>query len=116
MTDDLATTKAEVLKFVKTSIENLATWKKEPSAPPTVQDVEALLGDDLPRGPADVTSFHDFYALNIAFDHVWEEVCGDEIGQLAQDLYAWVVRETQTQPESGTRYLFSLELQTDRRT
>ena len=113
MTDDLATTKAEVLKFVKTSIENLATWKKEPSAPPTVQDVEALLGDDLPRGPADVTSFHDFYALNIAFDHVWEEVCGDEIGQLAQDLYAWVVRETQTQPESGTRYLFSIELQTD---
>lgn len=47
-----------------------------PAAKPaaTIEELSArLMGFTLPPGPADVTSFHDFHQLQIAFEHVWTE-------------------------------------------
>lgn len=95
-----------VLDIVKGKIDGLETWKKEPGQPASMEDVASLLDNSVPRGPADVTSFHDFYKLNIAFEDVWQEVFGNELGELAQDLYTRVVQETEggqvtTEPVEG---------------
>src|SRR5688500_12370642 len=38
-------------------------------------------------GPSDVTSYHDFNSLQIAFDHVWEEILDDRLGESGRQLY-----------------------------
>jgi hypothetical protein len=42
---------------------------------------------ELRKGPADVTSYHDFNSLQIAFDHVWAEVFDDRLAQSGRDFY-----------------------------
>jgi hypothetical protein len=42
-------------------------------------------------GPADVTAFHDFYDLQIAFQHVWAEVFDKELKVLGSLLYLALV-------------------------
>lgn len=43
-------------------------------------------------GPADVTAFHDFHELQIAFEHVWSEALDKRIPALFQDAYAEMVK------------------------
>ncbi len=43
-------------------------------------------------GPADVTAFHDFQSLEIAFEHVWTELFDEEIKSKAKDLFNEIVR------------------------
>lgn len=38
-------------------------------------------------GASDVTSYHDFNSLQIAFDHVWEEILDDRLGESGRELY-----------------------------
>ena len=46
---------------------------------------------EIEGGPADVTSYHDFYRLQIAFEHVWTELFDKEILNLGKQLYKeWV--------------------------
>jgi hypothetical protein len=42
---------------------------------------------ELQSGPSDVTSYHDFNGLQIAFEHVWAEVFDERLGQLGRELY-----------------------------
>lgn len=45
----------------------------------------------LEGGPADVTAYHDFFDLQIAFRHVWMEVFDAELAEMGQALYEeWV--------------------------
>lgn len=43
-------------------------------------------------GPADVTSYHDFHSVQIAFEHVWTELFDKDINRLSRSLYSEVVR------------------------
>jgi hypothetical protein len=47
---------------------------------------------ELRDGPADVTSYHDFNSLQIAFRHVWTEVFDTEIEALGKELYQEYVK------------------------
>jgi len=38
-------------------------------------------------GASDVTSYHDFNSLQIAFDDVWEEILDDRLGEAGRQLY-----------------------------
>lgn len=42
---------------------------------------------ELRSGPSDVTSFHDFHNLQIAFENVWTEIFDDRLGLLGRQLY-----------------------------
>jgi hypothetical protein len=48
---------------------------------------------NLPKaGPSDVTSYHDFHDLQIAFEPIWTELFDSSLGRLIKDLYAEAVR------------------------
>jgi len=47
---------------------------------------------ELRDGPADVTSYHDFNSLQIAFQHVWTEVFDAELEAVGKELYKEYVR------------------------
>lgn len=47
---------------------------------------------ELRDGPADVTSYHDFNSLQVAFQHVWTEVFDAELESLGKELYQEYVR------------------------
>ena len=38
-------------------------------------------------GASDVTSYHDFNSLQVAFEHVWEEILDDRLGESGRQLY-----------------------------
>ncbi|WP_437961377.1 hypothetical protein WME76_18195 [Sorangium sp. So ce119] len=42
--------------------------------------------------PSDVTAYHDFHELQIAFEHLWSEAFDDKIPQLFRDVYAEMVK------------------------
>lgn len=46
-------------------------------------------------GPADVTSYHDFPALQIAFEHVWREVFDEGLVARGKELYREIVRHAE---------------------
>lgn len=46
-------------------------------------------------GPADVTSYHDFPTLQIAFEHVWTELFDEGLIERGKQLYTEVVRYTE---------------------
>ena len=47
---------------------------------------------ELRSGPSDVTSFHDFHNLQIAFENVWTELFDDKLSALGKQLYEEYVR------------------------
>ena len=48
---------------------------------------EGLGAFALAPGPSDVTSYHDFTSLQIAFEHVWAEVFDPRLEKAARELY-----------------------------
>jgi hypothetical protein len=50
---------------------------------------------ELRSGPSDVTSYHDFQNLQIAFENIWTELFDDKLTSLGQQLYAEYVRVKQ---------------------
>lgn len=53
---------------------------------------DTLSGLSVCGGPADITSYHDFQTLQIAFEHIWTEVFDQELKQLGKTLYSEVVK------------------------
>lgn len=47
---------------------------------------------ELRKGPTDVTSYHDFHTLQIAFQHVWTEIFDGQLASLGRDLYSEYVK------------------------
>lgn len=47
---------------------------------------------ELRDGPSDVTSYHDFSSLQIAFPHVWTELFDGQLKLLGTEIYTWWVR------------------------
>lgn len=42
-------------------------------------------------GPADVTSYHDFNTIQIAFEHIWTEIFDKSLKELGKSLYSEIV-------------------------
>jgi hypothetical protein len=55
-------------------------------------DAKAVQTFELRDGPSDVTSYHDFSSLQIAFEHVWTEVFDSKLGTLGRELYQEYVK------------------------
>ncbi|MER5200810.1 hypothetical protein [Streptomyces sp. NPDC002884] len=53
---------------------------------------EAVETFELRDGPSDVTAYHDFRTLQIAFPHVWTEVFDGRLRQLGEELYQEYVK------------------------
>jgi hypothetical protein len=47
---------------------------------------------ELRQGPTDVTAYHDFHTLQIAFAHVWTSIFDGQLTSLGRDLYREYVR------------------------
>jgi hypothetical protein len=62
------------------------------SARAGVNEIQAgVRGFALESGPADAPSFHDFHHLQIAFEHVWQELFDDGLVHHGTELYAQLV-------------------------
>ena len=55
-------------------------------------DAKTVQTFELRDGPSDVTSYHDFSSLQIAFEHVWSEVFDSKLGTLGRELYQEYVK------------------------
>ena len=53
---------------------------------------ETLQNFELRIGASDVTAYHDFHTLQIAFQHVWTRIFDGQLTTLGQDLYREYVR------------------------
>lgn len=51
-----------------------------------------ISGLELRGGPTDVTSFHDFEVVNVAFESIWTEVFDNEIEGLGRQLFEEIVQ------------------------
>ncbi|BCY09112.1 hypothetical protein [Actinoplanes sp. L3-i22] len=65
---------------------------------------------ELRDGPSDVTSYHDFSSLQIAFEHVWTEVFDGRLRTLGEDLYhQYVLLKQITGTDDGDRRISTLD-------
>lgn len=90
--------------FVRAALLSLpgGATDSDPSRRPALADVHAALRDfALQAGPADVTSFHEFHDLQIAFEHVWTEVFDEYVPRLGKFLYEFVATRVQFPPAAG---------------
>jgi len=81
--------------FVEKHVHALLSAVKTPEqtpilVPPDRQELKKLQQSittfELRSGPSDVTSYHDFNSLQIAFEHVWTEVFDERVGQITQEI------------------------------
>ena len=89
--DELVARGVDVLMSTATSPETRLHY-----AVPARSDADTLEHDistfELRAGPSDVTSYHDFSSLQIAFEDVWTEVFDGQLASLGQELYQEYVR------------------------
>ena len=87
---------AKTSDFVAAHVHGLLADVPSPDRPPVVSPpVAADYGQvkqniqtfELRSGPSDVTAYHDFNALQIAFEHVWAEVFDDRLSQVGREFY-----------------------------
>lgn len=76
-----------------------AVWRALSTSPglsgtrPAPGDVVHRIGDlQLATGPADVTSVHDFSVLQLAFDHVWDDLVDERVVATAGKLHQAIAR------------------------
>jgi hypothetical protein len=91
---------ARIADFVTKHVHSLMAHTPAPEEQPTLTPAKRaaldLDGLKLSAGPSDVTSYHDFNSLQIAFEHVWAEVFDARLGQLGRELYETYIGLLQT--------------------
>lgn len=90
--DELPDTKTFVAKHVHGLLATVPSPEEPPILSQPVASDEAkakqnIQNFELRSGAADVTSYHDFNSLQIAFEHVWSELVDEKLGQVGRDLY-----------------------------
>ncbi len=87
---------ADVRKFIDPQVISLMANVAAPEAqvrfevPRRQQQTdlaEALQTLEFRSGPSDVTSYHDFSSLQIAFQHIWTEIFDGQLAPLGKELY-----------------------------
>ncbi len=91
---------ARIADFVTKHVHSLMAHTPAPEEQPTLMPAKQgslnLDGLKLNAGASDVTSYHDFNSLQIAFGHVWAEVFDSRLGQLGRELYETYIDLLQT--------------------
>jgi len=93
----------EVDPFVKDAVSVQMESVSSPESQLTYGKIPNSAGDDkvqkeilenfeLRTGASDVTAYHDFHTLQIAFQHVWTRIFDGQLTTLGQDLYREYVR------------------------
>lgn len=84
-----------VKKTVKKQMESATApeaelaYRKIPNSADEDEAQKSILETfELRKGPTDVTSYHDFHTLQIAFQHVWTEIFDGQLASLGRELYA----------------------------
>jgi hypothetical protein len=76
-----------------TAPESQLTYAKLPNSADEDKAQQTILQSfELREGPTDVTSYHDFHTLQIAFEHVWTEIFDGQLASLGRDLYSEYVK------------------------
>lgn len=82
----------------------------------------------LQRGPADTTAFYDFHSLQIAFDHVWQQLLDETLVNLSEKINAaqentgrkgilQAIRDqTAFLPSSGLNFVLTASVEAERNT
>ena len=86
--------KAKVTLLMDTVVSPEKPIRIDPPEHPVDEKViqSSIKTFELRDGPADVTSYHDFNRLQIAFRHVWTEVFDTELEALGKELYQEYVK------------------------
>jgi hypothetical protein len=83
-----------------------ATTHKRAGLPETEHEVETF---QLRAGASDVTSYHDFHSLQIAFEHVWTEIFDGSLKALGEELFREAAKlETYLRPGETTNLNFPI--------
>ena len=88
----------ETAEFVKSTVntqmmpatapEAQLAYSKIPNSADEDNAQKAILQSfELREGPTDVTSYHDFHTLHIAFEHVWTEIFDGQLASLGRELF-----------------------------
>jgi hypothetical protein len=83
---ELVKQRVNTLMEALTSPESLPTLNL-PSRASLSDAAKALQTFELRAGPSDVTSYHDFRSVQIAFEHVWTEIFDDRLKGLGAHVY-----------------------------
>jgi hypothetical protein len=87
---------AQTTDFIEAHVHALLADVPSPDVPPGLSPPVAadhghikqnIQSFELRSGASDVTAYHDFNALQIAFEHVWAEVVDARVGQVGRDFY-----------------------------
>lgn len=87
---------AQTAEFITAHVHGLLADVSSPDLAPVVsapvaadhgQVKQNIQTFELRSGPSDVTAYHDFNALQMAFEHVWAEVVDDRLSQVGRDFY-----------------------------
>ena len=98
-TDNGSTSRVKqfVSKHVDGLLANVASPEKElqyiVNKRATLKDTETSRDSfQLRKGASDVTSYHDFRSLHIAFEHIWTEIFDGKLKSLGMELYHEAVK------------------------
>lgn len=95
-TDELVKESVNLQMHSATSPEERLDYGSMPAIPNTADKDAAQSGIlqtfELRPGASDVTSYHDFHALQIAFPHVWTRIFDGQLEALGRDLYREYVK------------------------
>ncbi|MBZ5538117.1 MAG: hypothetical protein LAO31_19365 [Acidobacteriia bacterium] len=75
-----------------TSPESTLSYDNIPEHSNQMKDSHDKPTFELRAGPTDVTAYHDFHSLQIAFENVWEEMFDAQLASLGQQLYQEYVK------------------------
>jgi len=94
--DGKAADQADTKAFVAKHVQDLLATVPSPEEPPILRQPVAsddkqakqnIQNFELRSGASDVTSYHDFNSLQIAFEHVWSELTDERLGKTGKELY-----------------------------
>jgi hypothetical protein len=94
--DALPITNGDILRYAGRLMESITAPEEqlltglEPHATRKTVDDE-IQSLSFGPGPADVPAFYDFHNLQIAFEHVWQEVLDEGLLDLSEDAYNQIV-------------------------
>ena len=96
--------KKGINNFMLNKINELLTSDDEVKNRITEAELNQELNDlELKGGPADTTAYHDFYKLEVAFDHVWTELFDTIIVEAFKHTYG-LLAEIDSNSELLTKY------------
>ena len=85
------------------SVLNPVKIPSRPNQDLIAESVEAL---SLKKGPAETAAYYDFHSLQIAFEHIWQQLFDEDIVNIGYNLQKKVLQQTGINPTAEDRYSY----------